>query len=94
MSVLRTSKRASTKGSVKTKKEEFKKAYIVPAELGDALRNALLELPMKYSPHLGPLVDALNTCYRSDLTLDVPVDMKSVKSPELIKNTEEEKDDE
>ena len=94
MSVLRTNKRASTKRSVKIKKEEFKKAYIVPAGLGDALRNALLELPMKYSPHLGPLVDALNTCYRSDLTLDVPVDMKSVASPAPIKNKEEEQVDE
>lgn len=81
MSLRRTKKRVSTKGSMKTKKVEIKAAYVLTAELGDGLRQALLELPMKYQPMLGSMIDGLAQAYRSDVVLNVPEGALSLPLP-------------
>jgi len=49
--------------------QKFEKAYILPAPVGDRLKAALMEMPMKYGQMLGPLVDALEKAYRADVTV-------------------------
>ena len=77
MGLIRTNKRASTKEAAasETVKTKLEKAYVLPAELGDNIKGVLLELPMKFSQLVGPVIDALNKSYRSDVTLNIPKDM-------------------
>ncbi len=72
MSLGRTKERASIKGKGKTKEIKLKTAIVLPAELGDKLLNTLLELPIKYQPILGSLIDGLHKAYRvNDMTIHV-----------------------
>jgi len=54
---------------------EFKNAYIIEAQLGDALINAFGEIPMRLAPVFQPLVQAFRMSPRGDVKVreEVPV---------------------
>ena len=84
----RTASRASTAKS-KIEKHELKSAYIVPAEMGDKMVQALAELPIKYSQLVGPIIDGLQKAYRGDI--DVMVDPSKAAPTPTPKPTPEPK---
>ena len=60
----------------KTEKKTIVGAFILEAKDGEALINALGELPYKFKPILDPVVTPLLQCIRGDITIDVPVTEK------------------
>lgn len=102
MQTKRASKRASTKGikAPETVEQKLEKAYILPAQVGDQIKVVLMEMPYKYGQMVGPLLQALEQAYRSDITLNVPKNPpqltgekpQSQKAP--VKPESKEKEDE
>lgn len=79
---MRTKQRASIKGSTpKTEEKEFKQAYILPAEFGDRMKNVLGEIPMKFGPLVGPMIDGLNRAMRGDIKVQIPVAEEHPEQP-------------
>jgi len=72
---MSTQQRKGTRASApkkKIEKHELKNAYIVPAEMGDKMVQALAEMPIKYSQLIGPIIDGLQKAFRGNI--DVMVD--------------------
>ncbi|KKK86501.1 hypothetical protein LCGC14_2762640, partial [marine sediment metagenome] len=51
---------------------------ILPAPVGDQMRAVLLEMPMKHSQIVGPMIEALNRAIRTDVNVNIlPEESKS-----------------
>ena len=83
MNLMRKGSRASIKGSAE--QVELGRAYILPAQVGDQLKAVLLEMPMKFGQMVGPMIEALDKAYRSDVKVNV-----DVPSPQLLPINEKE----
>ncbi|MCK5016202.1 MAG: hypothetical protein KAS32_03940 [Candidatus Peribacteraceae bacterium] len=87
MSLIRSKKRASTKGVTKKEpalemeKQAFKDAYLLSAETGDNIRELLSELPHKYT-FVGPILRVFEKSVRGNIVIDLP---KGTEIPVLSK---------
>jgi len=70
--LLRSAKKASTKGKKKIETHELKAAYILPAKAGDEMIQTLGELPSKYFQGLvGPMMEIMRQSFRGDITVTI-----------------------
>ena len=80
MELLKRTKDKKEKAQLEQPKNiSFENAYIIDAKTGDAIRNTLLEFPMKFTQAISPILKALEECTRANLNL----------APQVVKNDEE-----
>lgn len=56
--------------SEETKQLSFVNAFILEAEFGNRLINTLLELPIKYSGEINPIILELRKCTRANIDIN------------------------
>jgi hypothetical protein len=72
MSITRKAIRSKAEAKKKIETHELKAAYIIPAEAGDKMLQALGELPSKYfQSHVSPMADTLQKAFRGDITVTI-----------------------
>ena len=76
---MSSQKRTASRASTANKKvyHNLKGAYIIPAENGDKMIQGLVELPIKYSQLVGPMIDAMQKAFRGDITVTIDPNKQS-----------------